>query len=245
MTGKRFVYLLDRRWRLATASFRMLPTFIVIGVQKGGTTSFFWNLADHPNVLRPGRKEVQAFDRGRNFSKRFYQSWFPFAPLSSNGDQRMITGEATPTYLLNPASPARVKRLVPDVKLIVMLRNPVDRAVSQYRQNLKANREPLDLKDALEAESERVAASIDENRNGSGQESLDWLLFRYRGNGEYASHLQNWLRHFDQSQFMIFESEQYFLDPQRVLFEVHDFLGIPRHTYSSFPVMNRSKVKID
>ncbi len=223
----------------------MTPSFILIGVQKGGSTSFFFNLIDHPNVLAPRAKELYFFDRGHNFTKQCYRSYFPFMPEFSKDGEIIITGEATPTYLLSADAPARVKKVVPDVKLIVMLRNPVDRAISQYHQNLKVKREPLDLKNALAAESDRVAASIKKNRVGSGRESLDWILFRYRGNGEYATHLLNWLQHFDRAQFMIFGSEQYFSDPQRVHFEVQEFLGIPRHIHDSFPALNRSKNKTE
>ena len=103
---------------------RRLPDFLIIGAQKCGTSSMFAYLNQHPQMKLPDVKEIHFFDLNYSNGLDWYTSHFPPASLS----HRMVTGEASPYYLFHPHVPERVRLHCPDVKLVVMLRNPVDRA---------------------------------------------------------------------------------------------------------------------
>ena len=110
-----------------------LPDFLILGAEKGGTSTFYWTLCRHPRVERATKKEVHFFDSSRRWFEKgvgWYRSQFP-APTWRDG-LKVITGEATPYYLFHPYSPGRASTTVPDAKLIALLRNPVDRAYPRH-----------------------------------------------------------------------------------------------------------------
>src|SRR6188508_1226206 len=113
--------------RLDTAHLRQPPTFMIIGTQKGGTTSLHRYLDKHPDVTMALKKEVHFFDSFYFKGSDWYLAHFP---LRSEAAQ---TGEASPTYIFHPEAPRRVYDAFPQVKLIALLRNPVDRAYSHHQ----------------------------------------------------------------------------------------------------------------
>ena len=136
---------LRRRARLATASARRLPDFLVIGAQRAGSTSLFAQLCEHPGVAAPSHKEIHYFDLQSFRGLRWYRSHFPPAGRSRG----RITGEASPYYLFHPAVPARVAEALPDVRLVALLRDPVARAYSQYQLSVRDGHETLGFEEAL------------------------------------------------------------------------------------------------
>jgi hypothetical protein len=133
-----------------TARWRELPDFLVIGAQKAGTTALYAYLRWHPSIAGPFWKEVSFFDRHWARGEAWYRGQFP---LRSSGK---VVGEASPSYVFHPLAPKRVFSLVPEVKLIVLLREPGDRAYSQYQHAVALGRETLSFEDALAAEDDRV-----------------------------------------------------------------------------------------
>ena len=120
-------------YRFLTSHFRMLPDFIIIGAQKSGTSSLYYYLSQHPNVKPALKKEVHYFDL--NFEKNvlFYRMQFPliFNRLNIFG-KKYVTGEASPYYIFHPHVARRISKIIPSVKIIVLLRNPIDRSFSHY-----------------------------------------------------------------------------------------------------------------
>ena len=119
---------------------RGLPDFVIIGAMKSGTTSLYDFVVRHPAITPASRKEVQYFSFWHDLGKLWYRSNFP-TDLSrrrfyKKTGQNLLSGEASPDYLFHPEVPGRMKELLPDVKLIVILRNPVDRAYSHYHHRL-------------------------------------------------------------------------------------------------------------
>ena len=155
---KKFLWYL--RW--ATAPWRALPDFIIIGAQKCGTTTLFDLLEQHPLLAPSYKKEIHYFDGGLDpridtFKKGL--SWYRgHFPLKSG----KLTFEASPLYLFNSLCAERIKRAVPDVKLIVLLRNPTDRAISHYFHSLRAGDERLGIAEALKSEERRLERLIQE-----------------------------------------------------------------------------------
>ena len=125
--SERTSHALDNAWRYATADLRGRPHFVILGTQRGGTSSLFRWLNAHPDVLRPTRKEIHYFDIHYDKGARWYRSQFPLARRGK------VTGEASPYMLYHPLAPARAARGLPrTTRLIVLLREPVERTVSDY-----------------------------------------------------------------------------------------------------------------
>jgi|SRR5690242_3518862 len=133
----------------------ILPHFLIIGAQRCGTTSLFEYLARHPDVAPPSAKELHFFDSEYHKGDAWYRERFPSL---RNG---FITGEATPYYIFHPHTPTRVRDWNSKVKLIVLLRNPVDRAYSHYHHEVRLGTESLDFETAL------VALARNNARNSS------------------------------------------------------------------------------
>src|SRR6056297_562433 len=102
--------------------------FIGIGAQKAGTSSIFHFLKEHPEICTSSKKEIHFFDKEYNYLKgiKFYRKFF------NNCSSKNIKGEFTPRYIYHPKVAQRIKKYFPDVKLIVSLRNPIERAISHY-----------------------------------------------------------------------------------------------------------------
>jgi hypothetical protein len=136
----------------ATSPFRPLPDFLLLGAQKAGTTALYEYLRRHPQITGPSWKEVSFFDRHWARGESWYRGNFPNLARTRG----KLVGEASPSYVLHPLAPQRVQELVPDARLIVLVRNPVDRAFSQYNHEVALGREPLPFEEALDAEDERL-----------------------------------------------------------------------------------------
>lgn len=203
--------------RRLSADLRTLPNFLVIGAQRSGTSSLYHWIVQHPSVLRSKRKEVHFFDFNVERGEQWYRAHFPLQLTMQRAGRKRpaTTGEATPNYLFDPAVPARVHALLPHVRLIAVLRNPVDRAISHYRHAVSEGREHLSLPDAIDAEDERMAL---------GGEAA-WA-FSYVTRGHYARQLRHWLTCFDEEQLLILLSDDLFRDPRTVVSSTFQFLGV-------------------
>lgn len=240
---------LKRVWwqaRIPTARWRSLPDFIVIGAQKAGTTSLFRFLTALPQVARPFGQEPVFFSHEIKFARGTdeYRASFP---LNARLNHR-ITGEASGEYLYYPDAPERIGKLVPHVRLIAVLRNPVDRTISQYFHNVKLGLEELSLEEAIQREltwqRESNPVTGPPHRRfgvlGGGR--------AYLGRSMYAQHLSRWFDRFDGSQILIVEAESLFEDPAATTATVCDFLELPRpenQKYSRHNAGLRSSVDSD
>ena len=208
----------------------MLPDFLIIGAQKCGTTSLYGQLTGHPRVLPTLTKEVHYFDRCPERPLHWYRAHFPLR-TSVEGDaggagQAAVTGEASPYYLFHPACAARIHQALPDAKLIVLLRNPADRAYSHYQHTRRRGREPLDFEAALDAEPGRLAAEAETRTAETLFQGTAHRRFSYAARGVYADQIARYLEHFPRSSLLVLESESYAREPERVFAEVLAFLGL-------------------
>lgn len=133
----------------------MLPDFLIVGVPKGGTTSLFKYLIQHPCVHAPARKEVGYFDRRYGKGIRWYRAQFPSfirknLHMQIRGHQCFISGEASTGYILYPHALVKMKQTLPDAKVILLLRNPAASAYSHYQNSVSIGRKSLSFRDALE-----------------------------------------------------------------------------------------------
>lgn len=217
------------------------PDFLVAGVQKGGTTSLFRYLVQHPHVMRAARKEVGYFSDQFGRGPRWYEQQFPTRGarlrMSLRRRARIQTGEATPFYLFHPRAPERVKAFCPDVRVVVMLRDPVERAYSHYRHHVKLGEETLDFEAAIDAEAERLDGELARMLAEPDYESEPYRLYSYLARGVYVDQLTRWFEHFERESMLILSSEAFFADPEAAFVATQEFLGlpvVPRTDYEQF-----------
>jgi hypothetical protein len=239
------------RYRTGTSRLRLLPSFIVLGAQRAGTTSVFDHLEGHPDVASPTgwdpsvswRKELHFFTDHFERGLGWYRAFFPTTAerrlaRARGGD--IVAGEATPYYLFHPAVPERMAATLPDVRLVVLLRNPIERAYSHYQHARRLNAEPLSFADALAAEDERLAGEEAKLLSDPRYSSVHHRHHSYLARGMYADQLERWLGHFPREQFLILRSEDLFAEPAARYAELLGFLGLRAWEPAEFAVRNRA-----
>lgn len=218
---------------LPTSPLRLEPHYLIIGAQRSGTTSLYRYLIQHPGVgpvlLEKG---VHFFDVNYEKGLAWYRSHFPSVVyrrwVRSRYGMELLAGEASPYYLFHPLAPDRVAGDLPGAKLIVMLRDPVRRAYSQYRHEVDRGFEHLPtFEDALAAEPDRLAGEIERITSDPTYRSFNHQHFSYLARGHYLDQLERWLARFPRECLLLIESAQFFADPHAALERVHRFLGLP------------------
>lgn len=216
-----------------TARGRVLPDYLIVGAQRAGTTSLQNALSNHPQVMPPRlKKGVHYFDDWFERGLQWYRGQFPRARARLSRQRRLdspvITGEASPYYLFHPAIPGRIAEAIPDVKLVVLLRDPVERAMSQYKHERRRGYEHLDLSSAIAAEQERLEGEESRLLADPEYRSFSHRHHSYVARGMYAEQLKRYFRHFDRSQVLVVDSEDLWADPVRQMPVVLGFLGLER-----------------
>ena len=197
-----------------------LPDFLGLGVQKGGTTSLHRMLEQHPGVFLPPVKEVHYFSLNFAAGEQWYRRQF------ADARHEQCCGEITPYYLFHPEVPKRVHALLPKARLIVLLRDPVDRAISQYFHSCRLGLESLPIEEALAAESERLQAAgavlqPADGRHRSHQEHS------YLSRSRYELQLPAWEALYPGEQLLVLRSEDLFNKPAEIWARVLEFLELP------------------
>ena len=217
----------------ATTPLRVLPDFLVIGVMKGGTTSFFNYLTRHPQINPPFRKEIKFFDIHYLQGLGWYRAHFPMRFKIKSG---MITGEATPYYIFHPTASQRIAKALPNAKLIVLLRNPVDRAYSHYNHMVRVGREPLSFDEAIEKEAERLNGEEEKIIADPRYSTFKHLHYSYLARGRYIEQLQKWFALFPREQMLILASEEIYTSPATAYRKATEFLGLSAWEPDDFKV---------
>jgi hypothetical protein len=220
-------------WRFATADLRVLPDFVILGTQRGGTTSLYQWLSLHPDMAPALKKEVHYFDVHYARGLRWYRSHFP---LRGSGK---LTGEASPYMLFHPLAPARAARDLPaSTRFIVLLREPVQRTVSGYWYSARRKRfERETFERAIALESERLQTGTE--RVLRGERSVEHSGYSYVARSEYVGQVQAWFDAVGRERILVVESEQMFARPE-VSNGIVEWLGLPAHV-QDFPVTNQSQ----
>lgn len=183
-----------------------LPDFVVIGASKCGTTYFYNSLLKHPLVEPAACKEPNYFELLFDEGIEWYRHCFP-KPRFKDG-RKTVTGEATPSYLYNPLVPERMAEVIPQARLIALLRNPVDRTYSAYYHRIRGGRETRTFEETIES-------------------SLDGPRFGPLSSAIYVDHLLHWSRFYSDEQMLVLKSEDFFERSPEILKRVLDFLDLP------------------
>lgn len=210
---------------------RPLPNFLILGTQRGGTTSLHEDLYKHQLVARPLAKEIQFFTLNFDRGDRWYRSHFPRLRPGQ------LTFESSPYYLFHPAAPARAAAMLPAAKFIVLLRNPTRRAYSHYLHSCALGVETLPFEEAIAAEELRLKEA-DTLGIDSPEGRRIHRNFSYQARGLYAEQLRRWLTYVPSSRVNIQKSEAWFKNPDETFSEVLDFLELPRFTPKIWAMSN-------
>lgn len=220
--------------RILTAKFRCLPDFIIIGSQKCGTTSLYDFILKHPGILSAKRKELHFFSSLYDFGIDWYKSNFPLKSekksLQKKLQHKILTGEGTPYYIFHPLAPQRILKHVPDVKLIAILRNPVDRTYSHYNFGVRQNKENLTFEEAIKIEEKRLTGEREKIINDEKFDGFHFKHHSYLNRSHYADQLETWYRYFPKEQILILNTEELQNDPKKkILNQTFSFLGLPKY----------------
>jgi Sulfotransferase domain len=213
-----------------TAGLRLAPSFILVGAQRCGTTSLYRALADHPQAAPPPfHKGINYFDLHYYCGIRWYLGHFPVAWNARRGAARYgeaAAFEASGYYLYHPCALERLAHDLPTVKIVVMLRDPVERAFSAYKHECARGFEREDFERALALEDDRLAGEIDRIKADPAYDSFSHRHHSYRHRGHYAEQLERAFELFPRSQVYVLDSESFFERPALEYEQLLAFLGL-------------------
>jgi len=214
-----------------TASMRVLPDFIIIGSMKCGTTSLYYDICEHPCTLAAAYDEIGFFDSNFHLGINWYRSMFPRKKQIEDVKQKegtAITGEDTPFYFWNPIAAKRIKKLLPNIKLIAILRNPIDRAYSEFQDWASRESNPPSFETVVENELniQRKYPSLitEENFKVFNQKNSHLLK------GVYVDQLKIWRGLFPKEQIFTLSTENLNSEPTVELKSVFQYLNLPDYT---------------
>lgn len=245
---KRIIYgLVKRNFRYITGPLRVLPDFIIIGCQKCATTSLYDYMIQHPNIFSASEKEIHYFDSNYNVGITWYRSFFPTIfqkKFLQYRKQKFTSGEASPMYIFNSVAAKRISELLPQVKLIAILRNPVDRAYSHYNMQVKNGYESLSFEDALAIEEKRIAGEREKELQNENYVGINLRDFSYLSRGIYIDQLEHWMKYFNRKQFLILTTEELEDNPINTMNKIFEFLDLPSYEIKNLKRMNVGEYKI-
>ncbi|MCX6251661.1 MAG: sulfotransferase domain-containing protein [Bacteroidetes bacterium] len=196
----------------------MKVSFLIVGAQKSGTSALSYFLTHHPNIFIPPQKELHFFDNEKIY-KTTQVDYNQYHDYFQPKEQQIIMGEATPIYMYWKPAARRIHEYNPDMKLIYILRNPIDRAYSNYVMEIKRNQEFLPFKLALFFEPIRRLLAF----------PLQTRTYSYCNRGFYTKCIKRMLNFFPSSQMLFLKTEDLLLDHLQTLKKIFEFLEIPEY----------------
>ncbi len=236
-----------RAFGLGTVANRPGPDFLIIGTKRGGTTSLFNYLMQHPGILGTfprirSRKSTNFFFADHPASPYWHRSHFHTEGyrrlLETRLGYRPLGFEASPYYIWDPRVAPIAAKLYPELKAIVLLRDPVRRAWSHYQERVQNGVEPLSFTQALQVEDQRLSNEVDRMMANATYHSTAHDWYSYRTRGEYLAQIVNWRRHFPPEQLLILRSESLYTNTQAVMDDTCAFLDIPSYELPHTTVFN-------
>jgi hypothetical protein len=228
-----------------TGNLRMSPDFVIIGARKAGTTSLYNYLVEHPSVLPALMKEIHFFTSNYEKGERWYRGNFPMRLeqwlFEKTRKYPIITGEATPNYYYDPQTPARLRAMFPDAKLIFIMRDPISRAFSDYNHDVRHGRfRPSEnpFENVVEKEIEFLTGRGNDLFKQPNAFKLVNTNCRHLARGLYAKHLRLWLDVYSREQILLLRGEDLYKAPQEMFGRVLDFLEVPSFDLKAYQAHN-------
>ncbi|HEX5739963.1 MAG TPA: sulfotransferase [Pilimelia sp.] len=222
----------SRGYGRCTARARMTPGFLIVGAQRCGTTSLYKTLRQHPAVLPAvWHKGVHYFDTHYDRPFSWYRGHFPTrrrAEAVRRAHGAVTTGESSPYYLFHPLAAERIARDLPDVRLLVLLRDPVERAYSAHAHELARGFETLPFAEALAAEPRRLADAARRLRADPLAHHHSLRHHAYLARGRYVDQLRRLAELVGRDRLHVVDADEFFAAPRPAFDAVCEFLGLPR-----------------
>ncbi len=213
-----------------TAGLRLAPDFLVVGAQRCGTTSLFRALEQHQQVVRPTiNKGINYFDINYHRGERWYRAHFPLALTAwcrTHQQRPKATFEASGYYMFHPLAPDRIARDLPDVKIVAMLRDPVERAYSAWKHESARGFDHMPFEEAVAKEAQRTAGERERMIADSKYQSFAYRHHSYTARGQYGAQLRRFYDRFPASNIHVVYSETFFAEPAHEFDLLTGFLGI-------------------
>ena len=237
----------EKLYRKMTSRLRQLPDFIIIGAGRAGTTALYSYLIQHPLIAaaltdnNESVADLHFFEYMISNNIQWYRSHFPILFSKSNKHKNsFITGEYTSTYMYHPDVPKRIFNLLPKIKLIVILRNPIDKAYSTYQQQFRFGEYTTSFEDTINAEFRRIDLNKDFPELNSNNYDFENLVAQnIIRHGVYADYLETWLKIFDRKQILILNSDDLKKSTKETLRRVFNFLNV-----SNYDIKDTSQVNV-
>jgi len=239
---KRPVRAVRHQYRMLTASGRVLPSVILAGVQKGGTTSLYHQLRAHPKVLWVPSKGTHYFDLHYSRGPTWYRSRCPHQRSVQRNEARSsgkaLVAESCGYYFDHPLAPVHCAETLPGCRVIIMLRNPVERTYSHYHDITRKGLESLPFEEAIDRESSRLAGEIDKIVSDPNYYSSAHRHHSYLARSTYIDHVQRWFEAMGRENVVVLNSEHYYRDMAREYARVLEFLNLPEWRPAEFEKRN-------
>ena len=231
-----FYYVLCKRhFYGVTGSLRVLPDFIIIGVGRGGTTSCFHYLSQHPSIIGSAYDEIGFFDENFHLGLNWYRSMFPTKFLKKKIAKKFgkcLTYDVTPSYIRKPWVARRIKELFPEIKLIALLRNPVDKAYSHYHSSITRGLQKSSFEEIIEEDVKTFQKFENTNSMIDDKYFRTYIEKSHLGRGFYAQQLKIWFELFDRKQILILTSEELSTDTNKTMNKIFQFLDLSDYEIS-------------
>ena len=225
-----------------TSPIRVLPDFVVIGVVRSGTTSLYHYLGEHPCIVKSAYDELGFFDSNFHLGLNWYRSLFPTIFERNRIKSRhghFMTFDVTPFYIYNPKSAQRILEILPHAKIISILRNPVDRAYSNYYLGGRSGDEKRTFEEAIESDLKKIQGGKNMTINDSYFEEI--VSRSYLARGFYAEQLQIWMDRFSKERLLVISSEDLASKTEETLATIFDFLKLPNYKIRDLTKRNEAK----
>jgi len=196
------------------------PDFLIVGAQKAGTSSLYNCLKQHPAIKPARKKEIHYFSQFYYKGLPWYLDHFPAR------EETLLSGEASPFYLFHPQSARRIAETYPAIKIIIILRDPVERAISHYHQQYRRGHEKLPMLEAFQQESLRIAKGWDKLLKDEQTSASKLQQCSYLKRGEYFEQLARYEKYYPREQIHVMESREFFDETLASLRKLYEFLQI-------------------
>ena len=241
MLKKIYWNLIKRNTAGITGPFRVLPDFIIIGSMKCGTTSLYYDICEHPCASAAARDEIGFFDSNFHLGLNWYRSMFPTKGQIEDIKHKegvAITGEDTPFYFWNPIAAKRIQKLLPNIKLIIILRNPIDRAYSEYQDLVSRESNSPSFETFIENEinTRKKGIIITEENFEIFNQNDSYLL-----KGIYIDQLKIWAGLFPKEQIFTLSTESLNSEPTASMESVFQYLNLPDYKIKNIQHQKQKK----
>lgn len=227
--------------------FHILPNFVIIGAPRSGTSSLYYYLTQHPSIFSCKIKEPNYFamyyDRSLNWYKTFFPTIWSKFEFEKKQKTKFLTGEASTQYYWYPHVAKRVKKVLPNIKLIMLMRNPIDRSFSQYQMEVQHGHEKLSFEEAIKNEKNRTENEHKKMLTDESYFSPKYTMYAYIEKSLYINYVKNWLKFFSKENFLFIQSETFYKQPLTIVNKIFEFLELPIMSVDTSKILKKYTIQ--